>query len=208
MFHKSHLPWGHVLIPFLIIHVLMRFVLPYLTSANNMQTTTGNKKVKHWQLKHDYNSLPWVHLVPSIVGCSDRISMKSHSAVHFPNSCFQLVSHHGISTVCSEHTACFCNTRRTNHLQTAHLCDLRFSWQWHWRLLSSRMWSCILQYIGTNVSREPAAYIFWLGDGGSRFSWNVGTYLPNYMALHPRRWSSLKHISGCTLQCHKNTIHS
>jgi hypothetical protein len=33
---------------------------------------------------------------------------------------------------------------------------------------------------------ETSASFFWVEDGDSRFLLNVGTYLPNYIASHPR----------------------
>jgi hypothetical protein len=38
----------------------------------------------------------------------------------------------------------------------------------------------------TRVSDKPVAFIFIVEDGGSKFPRKVGTYLPNYMAIHLR----------------------
>jgi hypothetical protein len=36
------------------------------------------------------------------------------------------------------------------------------------------------------VSEESAASVFMVEDGGNRIFRNVGTYIPNYTASHPR----------------------
>jgi hypothetical protein len=53
--------------------------------------------------------------------------------------------------------------------------------------------SCNLAIV-SDVSEGPVAFIFMTDksfyydkNGGSRFLRVVGTYIPNYMALHPRR---------------------
>jgi len=38
-----------------------------------------------------------------------------------------------------------------------------------------------------NISQQPAASILYPRHAGSRIFWNVGTYIPNYMASHPTR---------------------
>jgi hypothetical protein len=45
----------------------------------------------------------------------------------------------------------------------------------------------LVWYIGTNISKEPATSIIYPEDDESRFPQNFGTYLPNYMASHPRK---------------------
>jgi hypothetical protein len=82
-----------------------------------------------------------------------------------------------------------------------------------WKLLSSGMWQHIVWYIFTDVSGFVLALLlafpflqhwpffptelFCTGDGGSRFVHNVGKYVPNYTASHPRwLWSSYSLADG------------
>jgi hypothetical protein len=59
--------------------------------------------------------------------------------------------------------------------------DFRLSLRWVWRWLSSRMLCGVA--CKTDVSSRSA-------NGGRKHLWNVGQYLPNYMAQDPRRQPS------------------
>lgn len=57
------------------------------------------------------------------------------------------------------------------------------------KIMYFRMWSSDVFYICTNISEGSTASIFTAQDErGSIFLRKVGTYLRNYMALHPRNF--------------------
>jgi hypothetical protein len=80
--------------------------------------------------------------------------------------------------------------------------DLRFSWRWVWRSLSSGMWPWVVS------SDERAASIFrvqqWPEDGSTNFVLHGGMHLPNYREdfyFVDRFDGSALHGGRCTAGC-------
>jgi hypothetical protein len=78
--------------------------------------------------------------------------------------------------------------------------DMRFSRRRVWRWLSSGLLRRVVGQKFTGVSEIRAASIIraMIDDGGSKYLWNVGKLLPDYMVQQPRRqvifmslWSSI-----------------
>jgi hypothetical protein len=63
--------------------------------------------------------------------------------------------------------------------------------------------------LDSNISEEPTSsilmaeiLIFYYEDGVSRFLRNIDIHRPNYIASHPRRPLTLKHVSS--IACHQH----
>jgi hypothetical protein len=57
----------------------------------------------------------------------------------------------------------------------------------YWRLLSSGMWCVLSGLMCKDVSEEPAVFIMYPDDKGSRFFGNSGKYITDYMVSDWRR---------------------
>jgi hypothetical protein len=88
-----------------------------------------------------------------------------------------------------------------NHILEFNLCLISselFSWRWvAITMRSSRMWWRVVLQISIRVSEERSVSIFREEDGGIRFIRNVGIFVYQLMASHPRRSQSSSELIWC-----------